>query len=77
MAACRSYASELAINEVTLRAHSDLQHYVESATETLVESLRTGEPRIRAFRQLQAETAIRFCESIFGHEYAALMTKAA
>jgi hypothetical protein len=75
--ACRNYASELAINEVTLRAQSDLQHYVESATESLVESLRTGDARIRAFRQLQAETAIRFCESIFGHEYASLMTKAA
>jgi hypothetical protein len=77
VAACRNYASELAINEVTLRAFSDLQHYVESATEALVESLRTGDPRVRAFRQLQAETAIRFCESIFGHEYASLMTKAA
>jgi hypothetical protein len=77
VAVCRSYASELAINEVTLRAHSDLQHYVESATESLVESLRSGDARIRAFRQLQTETAIRFCESIFGHEYAALMTKAA
>jgi hypothetical protein len=77
VAHCRNYAGELAINEVTLRAHSDLQHYVESATEALVESLRTGDARIRAFRQLQAETAIRFCESIFGHEYAALMTKAA
>jgi hypothetical protein len=32
---------------------------------------------VRAFRQLQAETAIRFCEQIFGHEYASLMTKAA
>lgn len=77
VAICRTYASELAINEVTLRAHSDLQHYVESATEALVESLRTGDARIRAFRQLQAETAIRFCESIFGHDYASLMTKAA
>jgi hypothetical protein len=77
VAACRSYAGELAINEVTLRAFSDLQHYVESATEALVESLRTGDARVRAFRQLQAETAIRFCESIFGHDYAALMTKAA
>lgn len=77
VAVCRSYAGELAINEVTLRAHSDLQHYVESATEALVESLRTGDARVRAFRQLQAETAIRFCESIFGHDYASLMTKAA
>ena len=77
VAACRNYASELAINEVTLRSFSDLQHYVESATEALVEALRTGDARIRAFRQIQAETAIRFCESIFGHEYASLMTKAA
>ncbi|MDQ8728576.1 hypothetical protein [Bradyrhizobium sp. LHD-71] len=77
VAACRNYASELAINEVTLRAHSDVQHYVETATEALVESLRTGDGRIRAFRQVQTETAIRFCESIFGHEYASLMTKAA
>ena len=77
VATCRNYAGELAINEVTLRASSDLQHYVESATEALVESLRTGDARVRAFRQLQAETAIRFCEAIFGHEYAALMTKAA
>ena len=77
VAACRNYAGELAINEVTLRAFSDLQQYVEAATESLVESLRTGDPRVRAFRQLQAEAAIRFCESIFGHEYASLMTKAA
>ncbi len=77
VAVCRNYASELAINEVTLRAYSDLQHYVESATEALVESLRTGDARVRAFRQLQVDAAIRFCELIFGHEYASLMTKAA
>jgi hypothetical protein len=74
---CRNYASELAINEVTLRAFSDLQHYVEAATETLVESLRGGDPRVRAFRQLQTNAAIRFCELIFGHDYATLMAKAA
>lgn len=74
---CRTYAGELAINEVTLRAFSDLQHYVESATENLVESLRSGEPRVRAFRQAQTDVAIRFCEALFGHDYAALMTKAA
>jgi hypothetical protein len=77
VATCRSYAGELAINEVTLRSFSDLQHYVESATEALVESLRNGDARVRTFRQLQTETAIRFCESIFGHDYASLMNKAA
>ena len=30
--ACRNYASELAINEVTLRVHSELQHYLETGT---------------------------------------------
>jgi hypothetical protein len=74
---CRNYAGELAINEVTLRSFSDLQHYVESSTEALVESLRNGDARVRAFRQLQTETAIRFCEVIFGHDYASLMNKAA
>ena len=74
---CRTYAGELAINEATLRAFSDLQHYVESATENLVESLRSGDARVRAFRQAQTDIAIRFCEVLFGHDYAALMTKAA
>jgi hypothetical protein len=74
---CRNYASELAISEVTHRSFSDLQHYLESATEGLVESLRASDTRVRAFRQLQLELAIRFCEIIFGHDYASLMTKAA
>jgi len=73
---CRNYASELAISEVTLRSFSELQHYLESATEALVESLRHADGKARAFRHAQAELAIRFCEAIFGHDYAALMTKA-
>ena len=47
VAVCRTYASELAINEVTLRTYSDLQHYVEQATEALVQSLRAGEGKNR------------------------------
>jgi hypothetical protein len=74
---CRNYASELAISEVTLRSFSDLQHYLESATEALVESLRNSDAKVRAFRHAQVGFAIRFCEAIFGHDYAALMTKAA
>ncbi|HLZ04706.1 MAG TPA: hypothetical protein VKR55_21480 [Bradyrhizobium sp.] len=73
---CRTYASELAINEVTLRTYSDLQQYVEKATEALVQSLRGGDFRARAYRQLQAEAAIRFCEALFGREYASLMRRA-
>ena len=77
VAVCRTYASELAINEVTLRTYSDLQHYVEHATEALVESLRAGDARIRSYRQMQVAAAIRFCNVLFGHDYASLMSRAA
>jgi hypothetical protein len=77
VAVCRTYASELAINEVTLRTYSDLQQYVEKSTEALVQSLRAGDTRVRNYRQMQARTAIRFCHVLFGQEYAALMTRAA
>ena len=77
VAVCRTYASELAINEVTLRTFSDLQHYVEQSTEALVESLRGGDGKARAFRQQQVKAAIRFCDVLFGHDYASLMRRAA
>jgi len=76
VAVCRTYASELAINEVTLRTYSDLQHYVEQTTESLVQSLRGGDSKARAYRQTQAQAAIRFCEALFGNEYASLMSRA-
>ena len=77
VATCRNYASELAINEVTLRTYSDLQHYVEKSTEALVQSLRGGDAKARAYRQMQVKAAIRFCEVLFGHDYASLMGRAA
>ena len=77
VAVCRTYASELAINEVTLRTYSDLQHYVEQSTESLVQSLRSVDGKARAYRQQQAKAAIRFCEVLFGTDYASLMSRAA
>jgi hypothetical protein len=77
VAVCRTYASELAINEVTLRTYSDLQQYVEKSTEALVQSLRGGDSKARAYRQMQVKAAIRFCDVLFGHDYAALMSRAA
>ena len=76
VAVCRTCASELAINEVTLRTYSDLQQYVEQATESLVQSLRGGDARLRNYRQMQAEAAIRFCDVLFGREYSTLMKRA-
>ncbi len=77
VAVCRTYASELAINEVTLRTYSDLQQYVEHSTEGLVQALRGGDTKARAYRQTQVKAAIRFCEVLFGHDYASLMSRAA
>jgi hypothetical protein len=77
VAVCRTYASELAINEVTLRTYSDLQQYVEKSTEGLVQSLRGGDAKARAYRQMQVAAAIRFCDVLFGQDYASLMSKAA
>jgi hypothetical protein len=77
VAVCRTYASELAINEVTLRTYSDLQQYVEHSTEALVQSLRAGDTRTRTYRQMQVAAAIRFCDVLFGHDYASLMSRAA
>jgi hypothetical protein len=77
VAVCRTYASELAINEVTLRTYSDLQHYVEQSTESLVQSLRSADGRTRPYRQMQTAAAIRFCEVLFGQDYASLMSRAA
>jgi hypothetical protein len=77
VAVCRTYASELAINEVTLRTYSDLQQYVEHSSEALVQSLRGTDIRTRPYRQMQVAAAIRFCEVLFGQDYASLMSRAA
>ncbi|MGA2287728.1 hypothetical protein [Bradyrhizobium sp.] len=77
VAVCRTYASELAINEVTLRTYSDLQQNVEQSTEALVQSLRSGDNKTRRYRQMQVAAAIRFCEVLFGPDYASLMSRAA
>jgi hypothetical protein len=75
--ACRHYASELAVNEVTMRAHSELTQYLETGTKVLLDSLRHAGDADRPFRQSQVEAAIRFCRSVFGAEYASLLAKAA
>jgi hypothetical protein len=74
---CRNYASELAINELTLRAYSDLQTYLENATRSLIDSLRVCETRVLGFRRAQVDAGLKLCAVLFGEEYAQVMTKAA
>jgi hypothetical protein len=75
--ACRNYASELAVNEITLRTFSELQQYLESGTHALVDALRVASKAERPYRQSQVDAAVRFCAKVFGQEYAALLAKAA
>jgi len=75
--ACRQYAGELAVNEVTMKAYSELSLYLETGTKVLLDSLRHAADSDRPFRQSQVEAAIRFCRTVFGNEYAGLLAKAA
>ena len=75
--ACRNYASELAVNEITLRTFSELQQYLDTGTHSLLDVMRTATPAERGYRQSQVDAAVRFCAQLFGREYAALLAKAA
>lgn len=77
VAACRNYAGELAANEVTMRAYSELQQYLETGTKVLLDSLRHAGEADGPFRQSQVDAAIRLCRIVFGSDYAALLAKAA
>jgi hypothetical protein len=77
LGACRHYASELAVREVTLRAYTELQQYLDTGTRLLVEGLRGGEAADRPFRQSQVDAAVLFCAKVFGTQYAAVLGKAA
>ena len=75
--ACRNYASELAINEVTQRTFTELQKCLDTGTHTLLDALRGSSAGERPFRQSQVDAAVRFCAKVFGQEYASLLAKAA
>lgn len=74
---CRNYASELAINEVTLRTQKELQSYLDSGTSALLDALRNASDADRNFRQSQLDAAVRFAGKAFGPHYASLLTRAA
>jgi hypothetical protein len=75
--ACRHYAGELAVSEVTQRTFSELQNLLDAGIRTLLDALRIAGPDDGPFRQSQVAAAVRFCAKVFGHEYAAAMARAA
>jgi hypothetical protein len=77
VAACRNFAGELALNEVTQRSFSELQQFLDQSTGSLIDGLRHAGDIDRGFRQSQADAAVRFCRKTFGPDYAAMLTKAA
>lgn len=74
--ACRNFAGELALNEATQRSHTEVQQYLESGVDALMNSLRHAGDNDRSFRESQVDAAIRFCGKLFGPDYAAMLTKA-
>ena len=77
VAACRNYASELAVNEVTMRSFSELQTLSRNRHQGAARWLRHAGDADRPFRQSQIDAAIRFCRIVFGADYAGLLAKAA
>ena len=75
--ACRHYASELALSEMTTRVHGQLQRYLDRGTKALLEGLRGADSTDRSFRQSQVDAAVRFCAHVFGQDYASVLIKAA
>jgi hypothetical protein len=75
--ACRNFAGELALNEVTQRSFSELQQFLDQSTGALIDALRHAGDIDRTFRQSQADAAVRFCRKTFGPDYAAMLTRAA
>jgi hypothetical protein len=75
--ACRNYASELAINEVSQRTFAELQQCLDTGTHGLLDALRAATDHERSFRRSHVEAAVRFCAKVFGQEYASLLAKAA
>ena len=62
----RTYAHDLAVNEMTTRSYTHLQNYLESGTKILFDVLRQAGDSDRPFRHSQMDAAIRFCRCVFG-----------
>ena len=75
--ACRTFAGELAVLEMTQRTYSELEQYLDGGTRALLDGLQNAGAADRSFRQSQVDAAARFCGKVFGQDYAVLLDKAA
>ncbi len=71
VSACRLFASELAISEITRRTLSGLEDYLERGTRALADSLRHAGDADRRFRQSQLDAALRFCAKVLEPDHVA------
>ena len=74
--------ADQAIADARREADETLGRARREADEVLTKARRqaeqiTGDARARAYRQMQVRAAIRFCDVLFGHDYASLMSRAA
>ena len=77
VSACRLFAGELAINEMTQRTFAELQLYLDNGMRALLAGARHAGLADRKFRQSQVDAAVRLCAKVFGQDYASLLGKAA
>lgn len=74
---CRQFASEIALNEMTLRVFSEIQGYLDPTLTKLMDAVRSAPDDDRVLKVSQIEAAVRFSARIFGASYAQLLQKAA
>jgi hypothetical protein len=74
--ASRSFANELAVNQISREVHVELQRYIERTAPALIDALRSAPPQERRYRRAQADAAVRFAAKVFGSEYAAQLARA-
>lgn len=75
--ACRQFATELAVSEMTQRTFSELQQYLDQHLPALLDGARHAGAADRGFRQSQVDAAVRLCTKVFGKDYASVMGRAA
>ena len=63
--ACRHYASELAVSEITLRTNSELTQYLETGTRILLDALRHADDAEMAIPAVPPGRCgpVRFCRA--------------